>query len=57
MARAKKVIEPATVAEVRAFFAENPDKLPEGVEQLGARGRLSAAVKEAFTKATKRPVA
>jgi hypothetical protein len=59
MARAKstKTVEPATIAEVRAFFAENPEKLPEGYEALGSRGRLSASVKEAFTEATKRPVA
>ena len=35
----------------------NAKHLPEGVEGVGTRGRLSAEVKDAFTKATKRPVA
>jgi hypothetical protein len=54
--RGSKNSEPATVREVREYFAENPGKLPEGVESLGNRGRLSQAVKDAFTNATKREI-
>ncbi len=54
--RKAKNVEPATVAEVRAYFVENPDKLEDGLV-IGQRGRISADVKDAFTKATGRPVA
>jgi hypothetical protein len=47
---------PATVAEVRAFFVEHPDKLEDGLV-IGQRGRLSADVKAAFKAATGREVA
>lgn len=43
-----------SAATVRAFFAENPDKIPaEAAKSLapGARGRLHPAAIEAFQKA------
>lgn len=40
-----------SAAEARAWLQENPDVLPEGVT-VGARGKLSNAVREAYTNAT-----
>ena len=45
----------ANASEVRAWLQSNPDALPEGVT-VGARGRLSAKAREAFTAATGREV-
>lgn len=50
MAAKKKNIEPAATNEVRAWARENGFT-------VGDKGKLKAEVKEAFTKATKRPVA
>jgi hypothetical protein len=47
---AKKTIAPATISEVRTWLVENGYK-------VGARGRISAALKADFTKETKRSVA
>jgi len=52
---ARKASGPAaTPREVRAFLLEQAE-LPEGVT-VGARGRLSAAAKEHFTKSTGREI-
>lgn len=46
----KPVAEPATIAEVRAWAAENG-------YTVAVRGRIAATVKEAFTAKTGRPIA
>ena len=45
-----KTVEPATIAEVRAWA------VAEGLT-VASRGRISAAVKDAFTAKTGRPIA
>ena len=47
----------ATVQEVRAWALENLAELETQGLRVGTRGKLSDAVKKAYTKATRRPIA
>ena len=54
-----KNVEPGRTSDVREFFANHPDLVPEGDKTVGAaaagRGRVSAQAKAIFTEQTGRP--
>src|SRR5262245_50194705 len=58
MGKSKNVAPAATNTEVRAWFAENPERTPEGDKSVGpasaGRGRVSAPARAVFTEATGR---
>lgn len=51
----EEVSNEASAAEARAWLQANPQLVPEGVS-VGARGRLSAAARQAFEQNTGRSV-